>query len=543
MKANVLYYGDNLRILREYVADESVDLVYLDPPFKSNQDYNVLFKEQTGTRVAAQIMAFEDTWNWNSEAEKAFEDIVTRGGQTGRVIEAYAAFLRKTDMLAYLVMMAPRLLEMRRVLKPTGSIYLHCDPTASHYLKMLMDAVFGAPHFRNEIIWQRTNAHNIKAKYHMRVHDVILFYTKGDSYTWNQPYSDYSEAQLGRYREDQDGRLYTSQDLTMMSKTKARNFEWRGTHPPENRAWAVSREQLEKWWNEGLILTRSDGVPRLDGLKVYLDNMPGKCTLDIWTDIKRIGNTSKERLGYATQKPKALLERIIEANSREGDVVLDPFCGCGTTIEVAQALKRKWIGIDITHLAIKLIKKRLKDAFGGKAKYEIVGEPVDLSGARELAAQDKFEFQWWALSLVDAAPERDARKKGADQGIDGVRTFIDGKNRQPQHIIFSVKGGAVSVKDVRDLGHVVQRENAAIGVLVTLEKPTSPMLKEAVTSGLYHSDFKDTRHPKLQVITIEELLDSKELDLPVTAQMFDATYMRAPKVRGKLPKTGDLNLQ
>ena len=343
----------------------------------------------------------------------------------------------------------------------------------------------------------------------------------------------------------------------MMSKTGTRNFEWRGARPPKNRAWAVSKEQLEKWWSEGKILVRRDGVPRLDGLKVYLDDMPGKRIVDVWTDIERIGNTSGERLHYSTQKPEALLERIVQAGSSKGDVVLDPFCGCGTAIVVAQRLSRKWIGIDITHLAIKLVKERLKNTFdarpedwrrrstaSAKPVYRVIGEPVDLASARTLAADDKYEFQWWALSLVDAAPDKDERKKGADRGIDGVRTFLDGQNRKPQHIIFSVKGGGTSVKDVRDLGHVVEREKAAIGVLITLEKPTAPMLKEAVSAGFYHSDYQDTKHRKLQIITIEDLLDGKELDLPVLARMkeMDATYAKAPKAKSKVKKNEGLDL-
>jgi hypothetical protein len=279
--------------------------------------------------------------------------------------------------------------------------------------------------------------------------------------------------------------------------------------------------------------------------KQYLSESSGSTQIDDnWTDINAINPVARERLGYATQKPEALLERIIEASSDAGNVVLDPFCGCGTSVAVAQRLKRKWVGIDITHLAIKLIKERLKNSFGGKLKYKVVGEPEDLESARTLAADDKYEFQWWALSLVDAAPEKDERKKGSDRGIDGVRTFFDGKNRTPTHIMFSVKGGGTSVKDVRDLGHVVQREKAAIGVLITLEKPTAPMLKEAVAAGFYHSDYQDTKHPKLQIITIGDLLKGKQLDLPILAQMkeLDATYAKAPRARLKKPVNGELDV-
>ncbi|MCX6601885.1 MAG: DNA methyltransferase [bacterium] len=584
---NTLYYGDNLDILRRYLKDETVDLVYLDPPFKSNQDYNVLFAEQNGSRAAAQIMAFEDTWHWDEAASRAYEDTIRTGGKVADVMTAFRTFLGGNDMLAYLSMMAPRLVELRRVLKPTGSIYLHCDPTASHYLKLLMDAVFGPQNFKNEITWQRTNAHNINAKYFQRVRDIILFYIKSDKYVWNQVYTEYSPEQMRRYHPDASGRMSTAQDLTMMSKTAKRNFIWRGARPPENRAWAVSREQLEQWWKEGRILTRKDGVPRLDGLKVYLDDMPGKRALDLWNDIERVGNTSAERLGYPTQKPEALLERIIKASSNEGDVVLDPFCGCGTAVAVAQKLNRQWIGIDITHLAITLIKKRLKDQFDaagvgahrdapaigkpdkglnkgldkglkplastlkqgkglqplaeepetdGRAQwsaptYRVIGEPVALEDARELADKDKFQFQWWALGLVDARPVE--QKKGADQGIDGRRYFIDGKDRHTEQVIFSVKGGHVNAAQVRDLRGVVEREKAAVGVFITLEEPTKPMKKEAADAGFYHSSFQDTKHPRLQIVTIEELLEGKSLDLPVLASMpsQDATFKKAAKVR------------
>ena len=543
MVENTLYYGDNLDVLRLHIKDESVDLIYLDPPFKSNQDYNVLFAEQNGTRAAAQIKAFKDTWRWDRVAERAYYEVYQAGGRVAEMMEAFRKFLGDNDMMAYLSMMAPRLVELRRVLKPTGSIYLHCDPTASHYLKLLMDAVFGPINFRNEIAWERTYSHNINARYYMRIHDIILFYVKDNGYLWNQHYDEYSEEQMKRYKRDKDGRLYKAENLTMTAAAEARNFEWRGARPPDNRGWAVSKEQLEKWWDEGRIIKRRDGVPRLDGLKVYLDEMPGKRVTDMWTDIRRIGNTSAERLGYPTQKPEALLERIIEVSSNEGDVVLDPFCGCGTVVAVAQRLNRKWTGIDITHLAITLIKNRLKDSFNIEAKcdYAVVGEPVDLSGARHLALEDKFQFQWWALGLVGARPFE--KKKGADKGIDGRRNFIDGKRRDEKYMIFSVKSGHTGVKDMRDLGWVVEREKAAIGVLITLEEPTRDMRKEAAGGDFYHSDYQDTKHPRLQIITIEELLAGKKLDLPILAQRSatDLTFKKAPKAKSKVVNNGSLD--
>ena len=438
---NTLYYGDNRDILPRYLADASVDLVYLDPPFNSNADYNVLFAEKDGTASAAQIKAFGDTWRWDTQAARWF-DIALRSGH-GRVPEAMVGFknlLGESDMLAYLANMAPCLIELHRILKRTGSLYLHCDPTASHYLKLLLDAVFGAEHFKNEIIWKRTNAHNMKTRRFGRLHDTILFYAKSDTFKWNDAYMAYSEEQLSRYKQDENGRLYKAENLTMASAAKTRNFEWRGSRPPSNRGWGASLEQLEIWWAQGRILRKRDGSPRLDGLKFYLDDMPGKAVGSIWSDVPRVGNTSGERLGYPTQKPVALLERIISASSNPGDVVLDPFCGCGTAIAAAEKLKRRWIGIDITHLAVGLIKHRLRDSFNlvEKKDYAVIGEPEDLAGAQALFEQDPFQFQAWALGLVGARVE-DSHKKGADKGIDGKLWTHDGRNDRA--VVLSVKGG------------------------------------------------------------------------------------------------------
>jgi site-specific DNA-methyltransferase (adenine-specific) len=285
---NTLYYGDNLPILREYIDDESIDLVYLDPPFKSNQDFNVLFMEKDGTQAAAQMLAFEDTWEWNEITSAAYNETVEAGGRVSQVMQSFMTFLGGNDVMAYLAMMAPRLVELRRVLKPTGSIYLHCDPTASHYLKLLMDGVFGPTNFKNEIVWQRTNAHNTAGQYG-RIHDILLFYVKSEAYTWNRITTGFSPAQLGRYKEDKDGRLYTGQDLTASRpNSNSGKFEWRGTMPPATRGWGYELEQLEAWWDAGLILTKKDGNPRMDGLKVYLDEKEGKFLQSVWTDITRI---------------------------------------------------------------------------------------------------------------------------------------------------------------------------------------------------------------------------------------------------------------
>lgn len=528
---NKLYFGDNLDILRNHVASESVDLVYLDPPFNSNATYNVLFQEKTGEKSAAQITAFEDTWHWSIDSELAYEQVVKEGPQKlGDLLQAMRKFLGQSDMMAYLTMMAERMVELHRVLKPTGGIYLHCDPTASHYLKLLMDAVFGAPNFRNEVIWQRTNTHNDAGQFG-RIHDAILFYVRSPQYTWNVATIGYSPEQLKRYKPDENGRLYTGQDLTASRPdSDSGKFDWRGTMPPPSRGWGYTVEQLDKWWAEGLILTKKDGTPRMDGLKKYLDEMPGKPLQSIWADIPRIPNTSPERLGYPTQKPEALLERIILASSNEGDLVLDPFCGCGTTIAVAERLKRRWIGIDITHLAITLMRHRLHDAFGSQlAPYEVIGDPKDLESAKALALQNRYQFEWWALGLVDARPAHDKRK-GADRGIDGYINFFDDNSGKAKTVVVQVKSGNVNRSQVATLNSDREREKAPIALLITLEQPTEPMLQEATVAGFYEPDhWPGTHYPRIQILTILELLQGKQVNYPRHAPV--ATFKKAQPVR------------
>ena len=538
MTSNSLYYGDNLDILRRYVPDESVDLVYLDPPFKSDQTYNVLFQEKDGSQSASQIKAFEDTWHWDEQAARSFEEAVEAGGQVAEAMRAFRTLLGTNDMLAYLSMMAPRLVELRRVLKNTGSIYLHCDPVASHFLKLLLDSTFGSENFQNEIVWQRTLAHNMRTNRFGRVNDILLFYSRSAKFFFKQVYTPYSKAQLKRYRADEDGRLYKAENLTFSTVNPSRQFEWRGAKPPPHRSWGASREQLEEWYAEGLILLKKDGTPRLDGLKVYLSEMQGKPVNTNWTDILRIGNTSAERLGYPTQKPVALLERIIQAGSNEGATVLDPFCGCGTTIAAAQKLGRRWLGIDITHLAISLIRHRLRDSFGKDFRLEVIGEPTSLQDAFALAKQDPYQFQWWALGLAGARPIE--QKKGADRGIDGRLYFHDeGRGGKTKQIIFSVKAGHVTVSHIRDLMGVINREEAQIGAFLSMETPTSPMRREAASTGFYESPWG--KHPRIQLLTIEDLLGGKSIDYPLVA---DVTFKKAQRVRYKpLEKQQDLQME
>ncbi len=531
MKTNVLYFGDNLEILRnrDYFPDGCVDLIYLDPPFNSKKDYNILFKENSGVESEAQIKAFTDSWHWTPAAQNTYEDIYQHGPtRVGKLIGALHDALGHNDVMAYLVMMTARLIELHRVLKSTGSLYLHCDPTASHYLKLVLDQIFGVTNFRNEIVWQRTNAHNMRTKGYVRSNDILFFYTKTETFTFNAQFTAYSPQQLKRYKADKNGRLYTGQDLTFSTGNPNRQFEWRGTKPASNRSWGASYEQLEKWYAEGRILLKKDGTPRLDGLKVYLDETKGIPLSTNWTDIPRLRNTTSERLGYDTQKPLALLERIIQASSNEGDIVLDPFCGCGTAVVAAQKLKRRWIGIDITHLAINLMRNRLKDTFGIKA--EVIGEPADLEGAKELARQpDRYQFQWWALGLIGARPIGE-KKKGADQGIDGVIHFIDDPTSKPKRAVVQVKSGHVGIDIIKVLETVSAKE--AIGVLITLEPPTGPMKVEAVSAGSYHSPIWNRDYPKIQILTIEELLHGKTADMPPLAQT-NVTFTKAQKITQK----------
>jgi site-specific DNA-methyltransferase (adenine-specific) len=531
---NYLYYGDNLDILRRYIKDESVDLIYLDPPFNSNVTYNVLFGEQNGSQAAAQIKAFEDTWQWDRGSARAYEEVVEAGGAVSRAMQAFRTFLGDNNMLAYLAMMAPRLVELERVLKRTGSIYLHCDPTASHYLKMLMDAVFGAGSFRNEIIWQKIRIGKAQSSQFGKLHDVVLFYSKSDDYRFNQQRMPPSEEYVKKYyvhTEPGTKRRYQLVSFIQGGEGPPRRFGDRTLSPPAGKHWIWSQERIDKAMREGRLVFTDPDKPRL---KRYVDEYRGRNVGDVWTDVYPINAVARERLGYPTQKPEALLERIIKASSDDGDLVLDPFCGCGTAVVVAERLGRPWIGIDITHLAITLIKHRLTDAFGDEVDFEVVGEPVSLPDAEVLAEQDPYQFQWWALGLVGARPVE--KKRGADEGIDGRLYFHDeAKGGKTKQVILSVKAGSTGVAHVRDLRGVVDREKAQIGVLISMHEPTRPMRSEAASAGFYKSPGWKTQHARLQILTIEELLDGKTIDMPAVGQQ-RATFKRAPKAKGDGPE-------
>ncbi len=463
---NTLYYGDNLEILRKYIKDESVDLIYLDPPFKSNTDYNLLFKEPNGKPSQAQITAFEDTWHWTQETERTYQAIVESApAKVIEMMQAFRNFVGLNDMMAYLTMMCIRLVELHRVLAPTGSIYLHCDPTASHYLKLVMDTIFGKKNFRNEILWHYRKWPSGQWQF-QRNHDVILFFSKTDS----------------------KERVFNQVDLMERTASTLKRF---GKHRIVS-----GHDDSGKRVPSAMLEEESLGVP--------LD--------DVWD----IGRVPPIKQLFPTQKPEKLLSRIIRASSNENQVILDPFCGCGTAIVEAQKLRRQWLGIDITCLATNLIKGRLRDMFGMESgkDYLVECEPKDLTGARELAQSDRYQFQWWALSLIHAKPYAE-KKKGADTGIDGYLYFSDEKGAYKTAIV-QVKSGNVSVKDVRDLSHVVTREHAEMGVLLTLNTPTAAMKKEAAGMGFYESKHFRREYPKFQLITIDQLLGgAKPLTPPV----------------------------
>ena len=523
LETNVLYYGDNLEILRKYIPDDSIDLIYLDPPFNSKASYNILFKEPTGELSAAQIKAFSDSWHWDQAAEDTFQDIVLNAPpKVAKLIDAIVGGLGRCDVTAYLVMMTIRLVELHRVLKDTGSLYLHCDPTASHYLKMVLDQVFGPANFRNEIVWQRFNFH-ADAKRFGRVSDRLLFYKKGADGVFNRLKAPFSEKYIASKftHVDPDGRRFRLSDLNPPGG-RGPVYEFYGVTKP----WRFTKDKMQKLEAEGRIYTGS----KVAQLKRYLDELPGQAIHELWTDVATINSQAAERLGYPTQKPQALLERIIKASSNEGDVVLDPFCGCGTALVAAQKLNRRWIGIDITHLAIAVMKSRIEESFPG-IQFEVIGEPEDVGGAKALARQDRYQFQWWALSRVKAKPFPEERRKGADKGIDGVIDFQDrdevsGKPAMRRAVV-SVKSGHVHVKDIRELKDIASQH--AMGVFITLKPPTREMTTEAVSAGSYHSPLWDTDYPKIQILTIGELLQGKAVDMPSPT----SPYAKAPKVSKK----------
>ena len=507
---NQLFYGDNLEVLQKYIGDESVDLCYVDPPFNSKRNYNQIYNN-VGKDDIAQTQAFVDTWEWGHSAELQLDMLRKEPKYTRQLVETILGFekiLGKGAMLAYLVNMAVRFVEIWRVLKPTGSFYVHCDSTASHYLKIVLDAIFcgRGGDFRNEIVWCYKSRPQSK-RYFGKKHDSIFFYSKSDEYTFNwgviaRPLADQT---VKKYRLiDENGRHYRLQGRGItgspIRSAKDVDQKWEITHPE--------------------LVVRD-----------YLDEKLGVALEDWWL-IDIINQVAKERLGYATQKPLALLERIIQASSNEGDVILDAFCGCGTTVDAAQSLNRKWIGIDITYNAVSLILKRLKDRYGNDIEQQIQlsGMPKDITSAKALAHKKddrlRKEFEKWAILTYTDNHAKINDKKGSDRGIDGIAYILGGA------AVFSVKSGSVSVKDVRDLRGVMEREEAAAGILITLEEPTKPMLQEAAASG-YVDDLPGMKMPKktpkLQIVTIQEILDGATMNLPLPVAVVKSAQLQKRK--------------
>ncbi len=442
-------------------------------------------------------------------SERAFDEVVNGPHSDASImLRAMRSALGENDMMAYLAMMAVRLIELQRVLKPTGSLYLHCDPTASHYLKIILDSVFTPVCFRTEISWKRQSAHSDAKQGRVQygnIRDVILFYTKSDKWTWNWQYTPYDEKYVSdfyKHIEPETGRRYRLSDITGPGGAAKGNpsYEVMGV----TRYWRYSKARMDELIAKGRIMqTRPRAVPAEIR---YLDEMPGVSLQNDWSDIRPA--TGKESLGYPTQKPLALLERIVSASSNEGDTVLDPFCGCGTTIHAAQKLKREWIGIDVTHLAIALVERRLTEAFPGIV-YEVHGVPKDIAGARDLAERDKHQFQMWITAAIGAQPYKGG-KKGMDRGIDGYLHFRDA-DKKAQFAIVSVKGGIKS-GDIRDLKGTMEREIAALGLFLTLNEPSREMLREAAAAGFYETGGK--KFPRLQILTAAQILDNRRPQVP-----------------------------
>ncbi|QMW24653.1 site-specific DNA-methyltransferase [Sandaracinobacteroides saxicola] len=540
---NRLYYGDNLDWLANAAVfpDGCVDLIYLDPPFNSNATYSQLFKSPDGKTADSQIEAFEDTWAWGVSAEAAYERVLREGNtDVAQLLQALRGFLHDNAMMAYLAMMSARLVELHRVLKPTGSLYLHCDPTASHYLKLLLDAAFGVENYRNEIIWKRTSAHSNATRKLAAVHDVILLYVKSESAIWNQLYTPYSEEYIAEHfvHFDSDGRRFRRSDLVNPSIRPNLTYDFHASngrvYKPHRNGWKVSLPVMQQLDAENRLFFPAKADARLRK-KIYLDESPGVPLTDAWDDLPPIHASAQERLGYPTQKPLALLERIISASSNPGDVVLDPFCGCGTAVHAAEKLGRKWIGIDITHLSIALIEKRLRDAFPG-ISFVTEGLPKDLASAQLLAERDKHEFQKWVVTWIGGRPWKGGQK-GADGGIDGLMFFngYDGSGKMThEKAIISVKGGATrGVGFVSELVETIGREKAALGILIMAALPTKEMESRAAAAGFFETGLH-AKVPRIQILTLAELFAGKRPLIPnVSAAMFKAAPVEA-KVQGDL---------
>lgn len=555
---NQLHYGDNLERLRHHIPDGVADLIYLDPPFNSARSYNLLFKQHKGQDSPAQIMAFEDTWDWSPREYQRFRED-KRNERLWKTVSALYDILGDTEIMAYVVMMAPRLIELHRKLKPTGSLFLHCDPVASHYLKIMLDVVFHADQFRNEVIWKRTTAHGDAkqgSKHFGRIHDTILRYTRTENSKWNPLFTPYEKEYIDTYYKyvDENGDRYWRDNLTAAKPGGDTKYGWRikskqGSNkwetdltgeysdpkpgitykevfPPSTRYWAYSREKMIEMASEGLIVYSSTGTPMF---KRLLKNMKGRPVQDIWDDIRGLGglgSNAKERRGYPTQKPLPLLERIIASSTDEGDVVLDPFAGCGTAIVAAERMNRHWIGIDITYLAINEIVDRLNEEKreGHPLIYTLEGTPKDEAAAialfRSTEAQNHKPFEQWAVTLVGG---RYNEKGGRDRGVDGRIGLWDLNGTYKEGLV-QVKGGnAMTLSVVRDFGNVIESNNAVFGIMIGQREPTKEMLLVAEKMGV--AKWPGQREiPRYQILTTQGILERGEKPI------IPAAYRIAPEI-------------
>jgi site-specific DNA-methyltransferase (adenine-specific) len=533
-----LYFGDNRYVIAEHIEPNSVDLVYLDPPFNSKAQYNILYETRGNQRERAQQTIFRDMWSWEEEETQAsYRAVLAHGGQVASIVEALTLALKRSDLMAYIAMMAARLVKIHNVLKPTGSLYLHCDPAASHYIKLILDALFGSKNFRNEIIWKRSSAHN-SAKRWGPIHDVLLFYTVSDEYTWNRVFSDYDEDYLtSKYRHSDDRGTYRLSDLTGAGTRSGDSGKpWRAIDPTSyGRHWAVPADRaIPKWFQFPLGWAALSTQERLDLLadqqlirwptktgarpefKRYRETAPGQPLQDIITDIDPVNSMAKERIGFPTQKPTPRLERIIKASSNEGDVILDPFCGCGTSVLAAQSTKREWVGIDISYYSVRLVQRRLIANFGHDCVIPIAGIPADLASAEALAENQPYGFQQWAVGELGCQLWNEG-KKGADGGIDGEMWFYN-----PPHgagrLLVQVKGGRrIGAAAVREFITVLDREKAQLGVFFSRTEPTPEMRREATRLDDVRVGGKAFR--RLQFCWLSQWFSGIRPDLPVPIAM------------------------
>ncbi len=520
MTPQTLYYGDCLDWMRKWPS-ECVDLIYLDPPFNSNTDYNILFG--TENNVPAQMRAFTDTWHWDDKAAERTEAILNAIAHPAhQVIHGLHFMLGESGMLAYLTYMAERLAEMQRLLKPTGSIYLHCDPYASHYLKAVMDSVFGNGNFRREVIWQRSLSHGGASNYNS-VHDTILYYSKTGKVQWNPQYQPHDLSYIeSHYRlVDEDGRRYQLVAAHGSGSGPARRFGNRLLDPPSGRHWAWDQDRIDDLMAKGRIVFTRTNMPRY---KRYLEDTPGKPTTDVWIDIPPVNSQAKERLGYPTQKPRALLERIIEASSNPGDLVLDPFAGCGTTVDAAQRLGRRWAGIDISSFAIDLVQEYRLKPLGVTAHIE--GIPADLASARRLAELNRFDFESWAIYLVPGLVPN--KKKTGDGGIDGRgMMLVEPDNTKSRLVLAQVKSGHFSLSQLRDFIGVVGMEDAALGLFITLESVSTPSAQSDV-ARMGNVVVGAERYPRVGLWSIQDYFDRRRPHVPPMLDPFTGKPMTQP---------------